>query len=451
MISIFFLFTFAILKAKTKRSSRGSIKKMNDALIFESLFLIFLFANIVLGFYLYLREAKSIREHRNKVPHVFSGLVSLDAHKAASDARLHADKVNEIRHLSNLVLVLLLTFGGGITWFSSLLTNQLGNGLFTQILFVLCVGLVFLVINGLFFAIAKNPEKNSSYLILKNFGSTSSKVSNVVFFVLMVSAVLTCWSLGTSNWWILAWALCAVLVIAASLAGRSIAYSAHPLNNGELKSRLDQFLEKIGFKSQGVFVADSDRLGSGTGVFISGFGGNNKVVLTEGLIARLNPSEIEAMIANEIGQYKYQTGFRAYLPYLILSFIFFGLLSYFSTKPWFFQGLGVSSGFDVNHGIVLVLFSITAYVFLFPLIPLRNALLWKAEENAERSCVKLVDWNAMISGTAKFASDKAGSVTLDPLYLVFNSTRTDSMHRIMDVQHLAPRHTRQRDSWLPNA
>lgn len=451
MISILFLFTFAILKAKTKRSSRGSIKKMNDALIFESLFLIFLFANIVLGFYLYLREAKSIREHRNKVPHVFSGLVSLDAHKAASDARLHADKVNEIRHLSNLVLVLLLTFGGGITWFSGLLTNQLGNGLFTQILFVLCVGLVFLVINGLFFAIAKNPEKNSSYLILKNFGSTSSKVSNVVFFVLMVSAVLTCWSLGTSNWWILAWALCAVLVIAASLAGRSIAYSAHPLNNGELKSRLDQFLEKIGFKSQGVFVADSDRLGSGTGVFISGFGGNNKVVLTEGLIARLNPSEIEAMIANEIGQYKYQTGFRAYLPYLILSFIFFGLLSYFSTKPWFFQGLGVSSGFDVNHGIVLVLFSITAYVFLFPLIPLRNALLWKAEENAERSCVKLVDWNAMISGTAKFASDKAGSVTLDPLYLVFNSTRTDSMHRIMDVQHLAPRHTRQRDSWLPNA
>ena len=451
MISILFLFTFAILKAKTKRSSRGSIKKMNDALIFESLFLIFLFANIPLGFYLYLREAKSIREHRNKVPHVFSGLVSLDAHKAASDARLHADKVNEIRHLSNLVLVLLLTFGGGITWFSSLLTNQLGNGLFTQILFVLCVGLVFLVINGLFFAIAKNPEKNSSYLILKNFGSTSSKVSNVVFFVLMVSAVLTCWSLGTSNWWILAWALCAVLVIAASLAGRSIAYSAHPLNNGELKSRLDQFLEKIGFKSQGVFVADSDRLGSGTGVFLSGFGGNNKVVLTEGLIARLNPSEIEAMIANEIGQYKYQTGFRAYLPYLILSFIFFGLLSYFSTKPWFFQGLGVSSGFDVNHGIVLVLFSITAYVFLFPLIPLRNALLWKAEENAERSCVKLVDWNAMISGTAKFASDKAGSVTLDPLYLVFNSTRTDSMHRIMDVQHLAPRHTRQRDSWLPNA
>lgn len=139
---------------------------MNDVLVFESLFLIFLFANLALGFYLYLREAKSIKEHRNKVPHVFSGLVSLDAHKAASDARLHADKVNEIRHLSNLVLVLLLTFGGGITWFSSLLTNQLGNGLLTQILFALCVGLAFLVINGLF-AIAKNPEKNSSYLILR--------------------------------------------------------------------------------------------------------------------------------------------------------------------------------------------------------------------------------------------------------------------------------------------
>lgn len=424
---------------------------MNDTLIFESLFLIFLFVNIALGFYLYLREAKSISEHRNKVPHVFSGLVSLDAHKAASDARLHADKVNEIRHLSNLVLVLLLTFGGGITWFSSLLTNQLGNGLFTQILFALCVGLAFLVINGLFFAIAKNSEKNSSYLILRNFGSTRSKVSNIVFFVLIVSTVLTCWSVGASYWWILAWVASAVLVIGASVVSRSIAYSAHPLSDGELKSRLDQFLGKVGFESKGVFVANSDRLGSGSGVFISGLGTNKKVVLTESLIERLNPSEIEAMIANEIGQYKYQIGFRAYLPYLILSFIFFGLLSYFSTKPWFFQGLGVSSGFDEKHGVVLVLFALTAYVFLFPLIPLRNALLWKAEENAERSSVKLVDWNAMISGTAKFASDKAGSVTLDPLYLVFNSPRTDSMHRIMDIQHLAPRHTRQRDSWLPNA
>ena len=77
--------------------------------------------------------------------------------------------------------------------------------------------------------------------------------------------------------------------------------------------------------------------------------------MTESLIERLNPSEIEAMIANEIGQYKFQTGFKAYLPYLILSFIFFGLLAYFSTKPWFFQGLGISSGFDVNHGVVLVL------------------------------------------------------------------------------------------------
>ena len=418
---------------------------MNDVLVFESLFLIFLFANLALGFYLYLREAKSIKEHRNKVPHVFSGLVSLDAHKAASDARLHADKVNEIRHLSNLVLVLLLTFGGGITWFSSLLTNQLGNGLLTQILFALCVGLAFLVINGLFFAIAKNPEKNSSYLILRNFGSTRSKVSNIV------SAVLTCWSVGASYWWILAWVASAVLVIGASVVSRSIAYFAHPLSDEELKSRLDKFLKKVGFESEGVFAADSDRLGSGSGAFISGFGSNKKVVLTESLIERLNPSEIEAMIANEIGQYKYQTGFRAYLPYLILSFIFFGLLSYFSTKPWFFQGLGISSGFGVNHGVVLILFALAAYVFLFPLIPLRNALLWKAEENAERSSVKLVDWNAMISGTAKFASDKAGSVTLDPLYLVFNSTRTDSMHRIMDIQHLAPRHTRQRDSWLPNA
>ena len=96
-------------------------------------------------------------------------------------------------------------------------------------------------------------------------------------------------------------------MIGASVVSRSIAYSAHPLSDGELKSRLDQFLGKVGFESKGVFVANSDRLGSGSGVFISGLGTNKKVVLTESLIERLNPSEIEAMIAKSASELTFRT------------------------------------------------------------------------------------------------------------------------------------------------
>ncbi len=58
---------------------------------------------------------------------------------------------------------------------------------------------------------------------------------------------------------------------------------------------------------------------------------------------------------------------------LIVSFLFFWLLGEVVSKPWFYEGLSVH-GLDTSaYGTAFVLFMVSAYVFLSPLIPLRNA------------------------------------------------------------------------------
>ena len=52
---------------------------------------------------------------------------------------------------------------------------------------------------------------------------------------------------------------------------------------------------------------------------------------------------------------------------------------------------------------------------------------------------------------AKETAHRAGSMVPDSMYFKLVSGNPDPMHKIKLIQHLAPRHTRQRDSWLPSA
>ena len=61
------------------------------------------------------------------------------------------------------------------------------------------------------------------------------------------------------------------------------------------------------------------------------------------LVSRLQPAEVEAVLAHELGHYK----LRHIVKGMALSWSFsFGLLAalgYLAAQPWFYQGLGVQS------------------------------------------------------------------------------------------------------------
>ena len=81
---------------------------MNSGLTFETIFLIFLLGNIVLSFFLYLRQVRLINQERGRIPHVFAGQVSIEAHQSAADNCLRIDQLYEIRHIVFLHLVFIL-------------------------------------------------------------------------------------------------------------------------------------------------------------------------------------------------------------------------------------------------------------------------------------------------------------------------------------------------------
>ena len=94
----------------------------------NSFTLIFLFAltlSFSVEFWLAKRHAAYVAKHRPDVPVAFKDTVSLEAHQKAADYTLEKSRIGNIDSILGVVILLLLTIGGGINlafefWTSSI-------------------------------------------------------------------------------------------------------------------------------------------------------------------------------------------------------------------------------------------------------------------------------------------------------------------------------------------
>lgn len=103
-----------------------------------------------------------------------------------------------------------------------------------------------------------------------------------------------------------------------------------PLEDGELKTAINEFALKVWFKLDNIFVIDGSKRSSKANAYFSGFGPKKRIVLYDTLINDLTTEELVAVLAHEIGHYKkkhtlqmlvfsiIQTGFIMFLFSLVI-------------------------------------------------------------------------------------------------------------------------------------
>src|SRR3977135_2458730 len=116
-----------------------------------------------------------------------------------------------------------------------------------------------------------------------------------------------------------------------------------PMAEGELRSRIGALLERTGFKSSGLYVMDGSKRSSHGNAFFTGFRAGKRIVLFDTLVNRLQPPEVEAVLAHELGHYKLHHIAKGMALSAGMSFAVLFLLGQLIDKAWFYQGLGVSS------------------------------------------------------------------------------------------------------------
>jgi len=410
---------------------------------FSILFLGALAAMLLAQIWLGWRHARHVLAHRGRVPQPFKGKIRLEAHKKAADYTVAKTRLGLIEDVVGGVLLLLWTLGGGLDLLDRAWSSAGYGPIVTGCAFILSAFLIMGVL-------ALPISLYQTFVLEERFGfnKTTARVFAVdllkqTLLLAVVGAPLTfavLWLMQGMGqmWWLYVWALWTgftlVMVWAYPTVIAPLFNKFSPVNDAAVRKRIQALLERTGFRSRGIFVMDGSRRSAHGNAYFTGFGKNKRVVFFDTLLDTLRGSEIEAVLAHELGHFKRHHVIKRMVVSFALSLAGLYLLGWLMQQDWFYRGLGVS---QPSTYAALLLFLMAGPVFTFFLQPLRSWSSRRHEFEADAYAAEQADVRAMISALVKLYRDNASTLTPDPVYSAFYDSHPPAPVRIAHLQALA--------------
>jgi STE24 endopeptidase len=400
-------------------------------------FLAALAASTATRLWLAQRQMRHVRANRNAVPGTFADAIPLASHQKAADYTVAKSRLGMIDVLVSAALALLLTLGGLLQVFSDLWALALEPGgvahgtalLLTVFLFQGVAGLPLALYRT--FVVEERFGFNRMTLRLFLADLVKHALVGLALGAPLLLAVL--WLMGRSGelWWLYTWALWVLYSLLMMVVYPALIMPLFnkftPLTQGDLATRVSDLLQRTGFRSSGLFIMDGSRRSSHGNAFFTGFGGAKRIVLFDTLVNRLQPPEVEAVLAHELGHYKLHHIAKAMALTIALSFAVLLLLGWIAAQDWFYAGLGVAAPSDAA---ALVLFFLVLPEFLFFLQPLTSLYSRKREYEADAYARRHADGAELVSALVKLYQDNAATLTPDPLHSAFYDSHPPAALRI---------------------
>jgi STE24 endopeptidase len=255
----------------------------------------------------------------------------------------------------------------------------------------------------------------------------------------LLALVLWLMAAAGTYWWLYAWAVwvgfnALVLVLYPTVIA-PLFNRFQPLADGDLAARIGALLARTGFSSRGVFVMDGSRRSAHGNAYFTGLGRAKRIVFFDTLLQRLQPAEIEAVLAHELGHFKRRHIAKRLAFSFVASLLFLATLGWLAERSWFYQGLGVTPALDgSHHAVALVLFMLVVPVFTFVLAPIASRVSRKHEFEADAFAVAHTSGSDLASALVKLYEDNAATLTPDPVHSAFYDSHPPAAARIARLQ-----------------
>jgi STE24 endopeptidase len=410
------------------------------AALFTWIFLAVLALNVGLKYWLASRQVHYVQQRSDAVPEQFADQVSLEAHRKAASYTVAKQRLVMIETGCSAVLLLLLTLCGGLQLLCDVLGAWLGHGQLFQLALaasvVLIVSLVDLPI-----------EWHRQFRVEQAFGfnrmtpalfladTVKSIGLSVAIGLPLLALILTLMQVTGPYWWVYVWLVwCGFTLLLTVLFPIVIAPLFNrftPLADSELLQRIQALLGRTGFHTSGVYTMDGSRRSAHGNAYFTGLGSAKRIVFFDTLLERLQPTEIEAVLAHELGHFRLRHVRKRLLLGFAASFLVLFVLSWLMQRAWFYQGLGVQPLLQSrNDGVAIVLFILVMPVFTFLLAPLASLLSRRHEFAADEFAARHASPGALIAALIKLYKDNATTLTPDPIHSTFYNSHPPASIRI---------------------
>ena len=200
-----------------------------------------------------------------------------------------------------------------------------------------------------------------------------------------------------------------------------------PLEDGELKEKIESMASRTGYKLKGIYMVDASRRSTKLNAFATGFGKTKTIGLYDTLVEKLTTDEIVSILAHEIGHAKKHHIIKS-TPLAFIQMVVCLIAAYFiMTMPEASQAFGFA---DVNMAFGLFVMTILISPLLVVLQIPSNALSRKFEYEADAFEKELSGKEVPVSALKKLYRESYGNLTPHPFVVMMEYSHPTLTQRV---------------------
>ena len=401
------------------------------------LFLAALAAATATRLWLALRQIRHVSAHADAVPASFSDVIPLAAHQKAADYTVAKARLGMLEAAVGAALVLALTLGGllqGLSeaWSTLFASGSLAHGTALLVSLFVLQAIVSLPLTCYrTFVLEQRFGFNRMTLGLFLADLAKQTALALALGVPLIVAVLWLMERMGAYWWLYVWLVLTAFTLLFQVIFAPVILPIFnkltPIREGELATRVARLLERCGFKPSGLYLMDGSKRSNHGNAFFAGFGAGKRIVLFDTLVSRLEPAEVEAVLAHELGHYKLHHIVKMLVLSSALSLAGLFVLGLLIEQPWFYSGLGIRTP---GTAVALALFMLVVPEFTFFLHPLTSLYSRRREYEADAYARLHADAQHLVHALVKLYKDNAATLTPDPLHSAFYDSHPPAAMRI---------------------
>ena len=408
---------------------------------FTQIFIALILIKFLLETYLKIRNLKSIDNNKDSVPPRFKNVVTEEEYKKSILYNTDRIKFQIFTALFGSVVLIIFTIGGLLNYLTQVVMDMTSSNVLGAVL----LGLLLIIVEEI---ISIPISIYSTFVIEERHGfnkTTRKTFVTDIFKGLLISGAISSILYATvifiiiragDLWWIYAFAavftLQAIIFFLYPVLIMPLFNKFEPLDDEQFKKPIEKLLEKVDFKSKGLFVMNASLRSTHGNAFFTGFGKNKRIVFFDTLLKTINPDEMEAILGHELGHYKLGHIRKTLISSLVFGFLGFYILNEIFKSDNFFIAHGLEN-LTVYSKFLMFYLVIGSYTFFTK--PITSALSRKREFEADDFSFQFTDGEHMISGLLKLTKDNASNLTPDPLYSSYYYSHPPIAERVASIEN----------------
>jgi STE24 endopeptidase len=404
----------------------------------DSQSVLFIFIGLTIFNFLFttVLEYLNDKNWKESIPNDLEGFYDFNKYQKAKNYKIERGKISLLNSSISFVITLLMLFFFGFGLISEYAVSFSDSTIIQSCIF-------FMIFHLLTTFLGMPFSYYSTFFIEEKYGFNKTTLKTFIvdkikgifisslFIIVLTSLAIVSIEYFSTGFWIWLWIGLSLFMVFLNMFYADLIVPIFnkltPLENGELRSKIESYSKKVGYSLKNIFVIDGSKRSTKANAFFSGLGPRKTIALFDTLIEKHTDEELVSVLAHEVGHFKK----KHILISMFLTILQLGIMCYLFELCMNMEVIASSLGSSkMNFHIGIIAFS-----FLYSPIGLitgilMNILSRKNEYEADKFAKDTYNGNFLELALKKLSVDSLSNLYPHPLYVFVHYSHPPLLKRL---------------------